>query len=89
MDSGEESDEEDVRKRPSCNVTRGPSDEDGETGDGECLENSRCNDGFFSRLARMEADRASAEIEEEKETEGVDLRCVSGFRATLSRGPGN
>lgn len=60
-------------------------------GDAECLENSRCNDGFFIRLAReaMEADLASADIEEEKEMEGVDLRCASGFRMTLSRGPGN
>lgn len=88
MDSGEESDAEDDREAPSCNVTTPETTGDC---DGECLENSRCSEGFFSRLARetIEAARASAEIEEEKETEGVDLRCVSGFRATLSRGPGN
>ena len=37
----------------------------------------------------MEAGRASAEMEEEKDMDGVDLRCIIGCRATLSRGPGN
>ena len=80
----------------SCNFARGLAatgecDTGDETEDGECLEKSRCNEGFFKRLAReaMEADRASAEIEEEKEIDGVDLRCMSGIRVTLSRGPGN
>lgn len=60
-------------------------------GDVECFEKSRCNEGFFSRIAReaIEADRPSAEMEEEKESEGVDFRCVSGLRGILSRGPGN
>lgn len=96
IESGEESGVEDDRKAPSCNVARGLPTAgvcgvgagDGEC---ECLVKSRCNEGFFSRFVReaMEADRASVEIEEEKERDGVDLRCMIGFRMTLSRGPGN
>jgi len=97
IESGEESGEEDDRKAlSSSNVvggltTTGICGVGDETGDGECFEKSRCNEGFFNRFAReaMEADRASAEIEEEKEMDGVDLRCMIGFRTTLSRGPGN
>jgi len=96
IESGEDSGVEDDRKAPSCNVVRGlvttgVCGVGDETEDGEYFEKSRCNEGFFNRFAReaTEADWASAEIEEEKEMDGVDLRCMIGCRMTLSRGPGN
>ena len=94
MESGEDPDVEDDRRTPSCNAARGLATTGVcgvGPGDGVCFEKSKCNEGFFNRFAReaMEAARASAEMEDEKEMDGVDLRCGIGFRMTLSRGPGN